>query len=155
MLQRLLKFCAVSLVAGAALAADQTQRCTAPAKVCEQQIRSMLTGRTYLGVKLTESRWGIVVASVVKDSPADLAGIRAGDRIFAINGRDASKADIAEFKRKLSSVRQTGKVTFSIVRSGTVTRISARLEQMSKEQVDKVVENHLREAHQGEIHTGN
>jgi predicted metalloprotease with PDZ domain len=128
--------------------ADDTQRCTAPAKECEQQIREMLVGKTYLGVKLTESRWGIVVKSVVQDSPAALAGLRAGDRIFAINGRDASKADITEFKKMLSTAKGSGKVSLNVVRAGTVIRIYARLEQMSKEQIDKVVENHLREAHQ-------
>lgn len=134
------------MIASVAIASDQAHRCAAQAKTCEQQIRSLLAGKPYFGAKFSESRWGIVVRSVVRDSPAGRAGFVSGDRIFAVNGQDATKADIAEFKRMLTTAR-SNKVTLAIVRSNRVARITVRLEQMTKEQVDKVVENHLRAAH--------
>jgi predicted metalloprotease with PDZ domain len=154
--RRLVAVLALSLVASApSFAAEELVKCTASARQCERQIREMLSGRTYLGFKLAESRWGIVIRSVVPDGPAALAGLRAGDRIFAINGEDASKADIAEFKRMLSAAKTpNGRISFGVVRAGQVFRATARFEQMSKEQIDKVVAAHLKEAHQVETHAG-
>lgn len=53
----------------------------------------------FLGVQLrrgdpsTSDSLGVLVASVVLDSPADSAGLRAGDRILAIQGQEAHTAD--------------------------------------------------------------
>ena len=154
-LRRLVALVALSVVASSAIAADELVKCTASAGECEKQIRAMLTGRTYIGFKLAESRWGIVIKSVVPESPAALAGLRVGDRIFALNGEDASKADVAEFKQMLANAKSSnGRITFGIVRAGTVLRITTRIEQMTKEQIDKVVAAHLRDAHQLETHAG-
>ena len=131
--------------------ADELVKCSASAKECEQQIREMLGGRTYLGVKFGESRWGIVITSVVSESPAALSGLRNGDRVYALNGKDASKLTISEFKALLNQAKGTGRVSFGIVRAGQVLRITTRLEVMSKEQVDKVVAAHLKEAHDAPV----
>lgn len=149
MIRYLISLFAAAVVATAAISDDQAHRCPAQAKVCEQQIRALLAGKPYFGARFSESRWGIVVKSVVRDSPAGRAGFVAGDRIFAVNGQDATKADIAEFKRMLTNAR-SNKVTLAIVRANRVARITVRLEQMTKEQVDKVVEKHLRAAHTAE-----
>lgn len=133
---------------------EELVRCNASARECEQQIREMLAGKTYLGIKLGESRWGVVVTAVVPESPAALAGLRAGDRIYAINGEDSSKSDVAEFKRMLGRAKNTGRISFGVVRAGNVIRVNTRLERMSREQVDKVVATHLRSAHQGDGPTG-
>lgn len=149
MIRNLVSMFAAGALATAAIGMDQTQRCTAPAKTCAQQIRSLLAGKPYFGAKYSESRWGIVVRSVDAGSPAARGGLRTGDRIFAVNGQDATKADIAEFKRMLSATR-SNRVTLAIVRADRVARLTIRIEQLTKEQIDKVVENHIREAHQPE-----
>ena len=53
----------------------------------------------FLGVQLrrgnpaSSESLGVLVASVIADSPADSAGLRAGDRILAIQGQEARTAD--------------------------------------------------------------
>ena len=53
----------------------------------------------FLGIQLrrgdpaASDSLGVLVASVVVDSPADSAGLRAGDRILAIQGQEAHTAD--------------------------------------------------------------
>lgn len=55
--------------------------------------------RGYLGIQLRRERGapseslGVLVTAVIDDSPADSAGIRAGDRILAIQGSEAHTAD--------------------------------------------------------------
>src|SRR5687768_1213017 len=135
MIRKLIALVATTgMVATALVANDQTQRCPAPAKVCANHIRALMAGKPYFGASFSESRWGLVIRSVAPDSPAGRAGFLAGDRIFAVNGQDATKADIAEFKRMLSASKSKRAVV-SIVRGNRVARISARLEQLTKEQV--------------------
>lgn len=148
-LRQMVAAVALSFVTTTSMAGpDELVKCNASARECEQQIRGMLAGKTYLGVKLGESRWGVVVTSVVPESPAALAGLLAGDRIYSVNGVDSSKADVAEFKRMLARAKNTGRISFGVVRAGTVLRVNTRLERMSREQVDKVVVTHFRSAHQ-------
>jgi predicted metalloprotease with PDZ domain len=147
MTRLLLIFMTAATVALPAFPSDENRGCSAASKQCELQIRSMLAGRVYLGVRLAESRWGLLVKSVVPDSPAAHAGLKAGDRIFTINGRDLSKADIADFKRVLEEAKTSGRVYFGVARAGSVQRIFARLETMSRDQIEKVIASHLRDAH--------
>jgi len=44
----------------------------------------------------------VIVIDVVEDSPADRAGVRPGDRIVRINGRDASPASLSDLSRDLN-----------------------------------------------------
>jgi predicted metalloprotease with PDZ domain len=148
MIRKIFSLFAVGLAA-VALAADepQQQKCTSSAQECELQIRQMLAGKTYLGVKLAQSRWGLVVTSVADQSPAKDGGLRPEDRIFAINGKNCSKADVAEFKRLIGQVRGNKTINLTIVRAGQVRRVYLRPQHLSREQVDKVVSTHLKQAH--------
>ena len=49
----------------------------------------------YMGVSLTDAASGAGVASVANGSPADDAGLRTGDVITAINGKDVASSDDA------------------------------------------------------------
>lgn len=145
--QRFVAALALTMAAVSAIGADE-QKCSSAARDCEIQIRQMLAGKTYLGVKLTQSRWGLVVQSVSPKSPAALGGLQEGDRLFAVNGKICSKADAAEFKRMVGQVRGNKALHLTIVRAGQVRKVYIRPEHLSKAQVDKVVATHLREAHQ-------
>lgn len=142
------------LTASSSVAQEVQQKCTASASECELQIRQMLAGKTYLGVKITQSRWGLVLQSVAPGSPAAAAGLEPGDRIFAVNGKITSKADIAAFKRMIGQVKGSKALNLTIVRAGQVRRVYLRPQHLSKEQVDKVVAAHFRDAHQIDTHAG-
>lgn len=107
----------------------------------------MLEGRAYLGVKLAESRFGVEVRSVVPGSPADAAGLKAGDRIYSINGRELSTSDLPSVKKIISKVGPSGRLQLTVVRFGTVFSLQARPQRMSKAQIQKVVSAHLQMAH--------
>lgn len=138
----------VLLFAGGAYADDASASCSATATECARQIRAMMEGKAFLGVKLQESRWGVEVKSVVHGSPAAAAGLRDGDRIYAINGKEISASDLPEVKKMISNVGPNGRIYLTVVRYGTVLTLQPRLRRMSDAQITKVVASHLRMAHQ-------
>ncbi len=138
---------AMSLSVGTAFGGD-ARRCTAPASRCEVSIRDMLSGKKFLGATFGEEQWGIVVQTVVVDSPAGRAGLRVGDRIRAVNGIDCSKADMRRLKQVLGPARDTGHLTLVVHRLGAIRWVPIQLHNVSREQVDKAVASHLRNAHQ-------
>ncbi len=76
---------------------------------------------SYFGVP---SGKGVLVMSVVKDSPAEKAGIKAGDVITKVN--DKSVADAGELIEALPS--DGGKVAVTVVRKGATRTITAEIE---------------------------
>ncbi len=152
MIKKILSIFPALLIVAGALSAEDGKKCTVSAKVCEQKIREMLTGKKYLGVELTQERWGIIVKDVAPNTPAHRAGIKNGDRVIAVNGRDTTGMNIQKFKQVISAAKQSSTISLALVRDGTVRWTHARLNTMTKEQVDKVVEAHLKEAHPGAKH---
>jgi S1-C subfamily serine protease len=73
--------------------------------------------RPWLGLYAADQEEGVIVASVASKGPAERAGLRAGDRILAIEGHEAT--DLAGLWRSLWSCGSAGvKVTLSTERDG-------------------------------------
>jgi predicted metalloprotease with PDZ domain len=124
------------------------ERCPLPARECEAQIRQMLGGRRYLGVRFEKTRVGIMIRSVVEGSPADEAGFLEDDLIISVNGRAVTRAEIRELKEIFREKGgKDGKLTFVVTRYGQIRRVHARLGTMPKPAIDKIVEAHLLEGH--------
>jgi len=104
---RLVSLLIAGLSASVLLAGDEPKHCNASAKECDQQIRSMLTGRRYLGISVVDLKPGIVIKSVVADSPAERANFKAGDRLIAVNGQKMTESTVQDFKRVLAGARDT------------------------------------------------
>jgi predicted metalloprotease with PDZ domain len=137
----------VALVAVAAVYADDP-KCNSSARECDQRIRQMLSGRRFLGVTIEEQRPnGLVVKSVTEKSPAERYGLKAGDRLIAINGRSLTQASAKDFRQIVAGARADGKLWMIIWRRGAYRRIDARLEPYTKEQIDKIIAAHLSESH--------
>jgi len=136
----------VSLAVVAAHAEDK-KKCTAQPAECERVIRQMLSGRRYLGVQLVELNPGLAIKSIVEDGPADRADLRAGDRLMAVNGKSTRDATINDFKQILAEASKTGRLWIIVQRHGILKPVDARMEPYTKAQIDKIVAQHLAEAH--------
>lgn len=144
---RLISLLIAGLSASVLLAGDEPKHCNASAKECDQQIRSMLTGRRYLGISVVDLKPGIVIKSVVADSPAERANFKAGDRLIAVNGQKMTESTVQDFKRVLSAARDVGTLWVIVQRRGAYQRIEVRLEPYTKAQIDKIVATHLAQSH--------
>jgi predicted metalloprotease with PDZ domain len=149
MFSRPLKFAVIALVVGAgALAAEEARKCSAAARECEQVIRGMLSGRRYLGAQLEEiPAGGLVIKAIVVEGPAEHAGLAVGDRLMAVNGRTTVEATIKDFKQILNDASRIGRLFVIVQRHGQLKKVDVRLEPYSKVQIDKIVAQHLAQAH--------
>ena len=127
--------------------ADDRRMCTAPASECEKAIRQLSGGRRYLGAKIKELEPGIVIETVIEDGPAARADLRAGDRLMSVNGHPTIEANIKEFKQILYSAKATGVLWVIVLRQGILKKVDVRLEPYTKAQIDKMVAQHLTQAH--------
>jgi hypothetical protein len=75
-----------------------------------------------VGVWLSQDSAGFSVVDVVSGSPADGAGIRAGDRILAIDGKPAEALELTEVREDFRNYPVGRKVQLQ-VQSGTTSRI--------------------------------
>jgi predicted metalloprotease with PDZ domain len=130
------------IAASVSLFADDP-KCNVAARECDQQIRSMLSGRRYHGAIVEQAKSGLVVKTVTHGSPAWRAGLRIGDRLIAINGKSLTQASPREFKQIVADARVTGKLGVIIWRSGAYSKVDIRLEPYTKEQMDKIIAGHL------------
>ncbi len=69
---------------------------------------------------------GVLVSSVVADSPASRSGIKAGDVITTVDGRSIASA--GDLVRELRTASTDGEVTLGIVRDKKATTVSAKVE---------------------------
>lgn len=79
--------------------------------------RTARSDRAWIGVNCVESEGAIRVVRVSEDSPADVAGLRTGDRIVAIDGTDVTGLEPL-WKTLWSGGAAERTVTLTIVRDG-------------------------------------
>jgi len=70
-----------------------------------------------LGIEITILKDVLTVVSPIEDTPAYIAGIKAGDQIIRIDGKTTKDITIMEAVKKLRGPRDT-KVTITIMREG-------------------------------------
>jgi S1-C subfamily serine protease len=121
-------------------------QCLASARECTQQIRQMLSGRRYLGIQVVELKPGLVIKTVLPDSPAE-GVLKAGDRLIAVSGRSLSQATAGRFKQYLAEAGPGGKVWLIIQRRGAFRKVEARLQPYPKEYIEKIITAHLSQDH--------
>jgi predicted metalloprotease with PDZ domain len=127
--------------------ADERKMCSSSARECERAIRQLSSGRRYLGAEIKELNPGIFIKTVIDDAPAARADLRPGDRVMAVNGRSMVEADIKDFKQVLYSAKATGVLWIIVQRQGVLKKLDVRLASYTKAQIDKMVAQHLAQAH--------
>ncbi len=69
---------------------------------------------------------GALVANVTRDSPADKSGLKPGDVILAMNGREIENPDALGYRLATQSIGSSAE--FSVLRKGKTTKLTAVLE---------------------------
>ena len=80
----------------------------------------------YYGIRIPDNiTSGVIVTSVVKSSPAEKAGIVAGDVVLEINGTKVSS--MAEFKYELYKYKPGDKIKIKVNSNGTEKELDVTL----------------------------
>ena len=85
---------------------DPYSRYVPPAEAAADRLRR--AGRAGIGVTLAHRNGGFLVQEAAPDGPAALAGIRAGDRILAVDGQSTQAADLESVNALLGGPEGTG-----------------------------------------------
>ncbi|MDD3806774.1 MAG: PDZ domain-containing protein, partial [Candidatus Marinimicrobia bacterium] len=99
--------------------------------------------RGYLGVQIQEVDYqiaqslglnevvGALIADVVKDTPADKAGLKTGDLVLKVNEKKIHTS--AELRNTISACRPNEKVTLTILRNGKEKNIDVVLTELPED----------------------
>ena len=99
---------------------------------------AQLGGKPRLGVELTgltdqlrkyfkvENGLGVLVSKVLEETPAERAGLRAGDVIVAVNGKEVTCA--SDVRSALSDVEKGERADIEFVRNGSIRTVSAEID---------------------------
>ncbi len=138
------------LSAISAIAGDELPRCPATREDCEHKIREAMTGKKYLGLIFYDTEKGILIKAVVAESPAEEAGLRAGDLIVRVNGQNCADGNVKLFKKLVEKARETGVLKIRVKRNGSHVDTEAKLTQITEKQIQRVVAAHMKAAHPDE-----
>jgi S1-C subfamily serine protease len=98
---------------------------TTVARVVEQLVESGRVSHPYLGVSTTDTAQGVVLQEVAPGSPAEAAGLQAGDAIVAVDGTEVTST--SELAAALASHAVGDQVTLTVERSGSQIQVTATL----------------------------
>lgn len=95
---------------------------------------SQLVGYVGIGVSLQQTPEGVIVSSVNRSGPAYQAGVRAGDRIMAIDGKDVTNMTSSQLAA-LSRGEAGTKVMITVQRDGESLTFNLIRKQIQQEYV--------------------
>lgn len=110
-------------------------------RIANQLIEKGEVVRGYLGIMIQpltadlaksfelKNEKGILIAQVTKNSPADKAGLKAGDVIVNFQGRPVS--EVGDFRNQVALEQPGSKVEFDIVRDGKQRSITVKIDKMT------------------------
>lgn len=119
---RLLAPAVFAALAVPAFAGGVHKTCTYGTQECLDYMAKKLHDKGWIGVELSMDSGKLEVTKVLADSPAEKAGLAAGDILVAVNGVAYSE----ENSEKMEAIRETmtkGKTfTFTILKAGTTRK---------------------------------
>ena len=84
-----------------------------------------VTGRPYVGIGITETRYGLFISSIQEGSGAEKAGLKVDDMILEVDGKDVSStSEINEIRDKK---KPGDKLKFKILRERNTMEIAVEL----------------------------
>jgi carboxyl-terminal processing protease len=91
-----------------------------------------------LGIELKAGEGGLQIVKVITGSPADRAGIRAGDRITAVDGHDTTNLTTDQAADKLQGQENSVVELATITPAGAVRKLRVRREHVEVPSIDDV-----------------
>jgi S1-C subfamily serine protease len=121
------------------------KQCTSSKEDCVKYMQEAKT-RGWVGIEYDKTEDGnMVVEKVLPNSPAEKAGLKAGDVLYALNGVEFSEANKDKLKVVKSSMKPGATIAYSVKRDGAPKTLSITLGTMPDEVYQAMVNEHLKE----------
>ena len=134
---------AAAAVALAVPALAGGEKCNKSAAACKEEMTAHYKAKGWAGLELDKADGQLVVKGVVAGSPAEAAGMRAGDVLLAVNGASFEDKD-AVYKVK-KSLAVGSSVTYTISRGGAEQKVSLTLAPVPGAVLAKWIDEHMKE----------
>ena len=129
----------------AAANAQNAKHCTATAEECKQYMTEAKT-RGWVGIEYDSTEDGsMVVEKVLSGSPAEKAGLKAGDVLVALNGVSLTDANKDKLKAVKSTMKPGATVTYGVKRAGQSQDFAVKLGTMPDDVYQAMVNEHMKE----------
>jgi S1-C subfamily serine protease len=138
----------VAFAADTAVAGGYGKCSSANTQECLDLMAKKLKNRGWIGVEINDSSGSMQISRVLPDSPAQKAGLAAGDVLFAVNGVQYAESN----QDTLSAIREKmtpgTTFTFTILKGGKdKVDVPITLATMPEEVMAAMIGKHLLEAH--------
>ena len=135
---------ALVLLIGFPLLAGSGHKCTATTQECLDKMAVKYKSHGWVGIEGDKKENGLfVIKTVVAGSPAEAAGLKAGDVVYAMNGvkfGDDNKDKLKQIKKGLAP----GEIlTYSVKRNGKSKDIAIKLGKVPDEVLAQWIGEHM------------
>jgi C-terminal processing protease CtpA/Prc len=153
--RRLVGFVAVALIALAPALAGGSghKKCTMSTQDCLDHMASKMKTTGFVGVELEmDDPSGVVkVIRTIPGTPAEAAGIQAGDVLFALNGVEINEKNEKALEKARKDWKPGQSVTYTIKRDGEDRQVTLTLAPMPADVLAKYIGEHMLEHASSEV----
>ena len=121
-------------------------KCTASTQECLDQMLKQTANRGWIGIELEPLDSGAMkITRVVEKSPAEAAGLKAGDVLVALEGLTFGKASESDLDAARAKMTPGTTVTYTVARSGSEMKMPVKLAAMPEQVRAQMIGMHMME----------
>ncbi len=137
----------IALLATAVAFAGEHSKCTMSTQDCLNAMAARMKSGGYVGImfEVDESSGGYSIEKVIPGTPAEAAGLKAGDALVALNGVRISKDNHEALDKARGDWKPGQKVTYTIKRDGAERQVALTLAAMPADMMAKYIGEHMLE----------
>jgi C-terminal processing protease CtpA/Prc len=138
----------VAFAAGPAAAGGYGKCSSANTQECLDAMAKMYQHRGWIGVEINDDAGSMQITRVLPDSPAQKAGLVAGDVLYAVNGVQYAESNQDTLSAIRAKMTPGSTFTFTILKGGKDKQdVPITLAPMPEEVMAAMIGKHLLEAH--------
>jgi S1-C subfamily serine protease len=139
---------AALLAVAPARAGEGTKKCPLPVQECIARMSSVLKTTGWVGIEYDDSllsEGGYRITKVIRGSPAEKAGLRPGDILYALNGVRFAREDSTALAKARKEWKPGQSVRYTVKREGMDHEIALTLAPMPADVMARWIGEHMKE----------
>ena len=140
----------LALSALPATAGDEKVRCESEMSACAEQMAAKYKNRGWVGINLDyneDSGGKTVLTGIFSDSPAEAAGLQAGDFLIELNGIGYTHGNMEQIYQEYGKSKPGETITYKIERDGEQMNVDVTLGRLPDKILAEWIGYHVVEAH--------